>query len=884
MSQQVESPESDAGACLHLILFFDHPPRRRPWFWDSLAGLAEQQALILTAVYNGQPYNLDAQLSGLKLRDFQSLSLPLRLEPEQALSALLEDEKHLPAAVARLWLSAETLWSPASLATWLAQLAEYPVMMPMCLPAGQKQLRRQFQARVFCSGEPGLVTAGLIRLPPCLLWRSDQDQKIRTQGLSEQRVNIDLSSYLWAEPPPPASDPSLDRADAELLWQAFRQTPAVGLLDDLLARTPGSPRLYPFASRLLAPELALDLLARGFMQGLLSPMMLQAAEALLAKNQPVSAEACRALLAGRFGQGSLNRWTDFSGWADCLPRRASLSVCLIVRDEANMLTDCLKSVKPVADELIVVDTGSQDGTPVLAKELGARVFERVWPEDFSAARNWSLDYASSDWILVIDADQRLEADSLAQLDAFLWEPLPGLPRGQVAIKNLSDQGQVSLIHFESRLFPAVASLRYRGRIHEEVLLQGPGFSPSPLIEGVSMLHWGYVRERLISKDKARRNVDLLLKQQAEEPEQAHWMTYLADSLSALGEHETALGWYRRVLEAWDAQVPARPVQKLTLLRTLSQMSNLLLKLRRFQDVLALAERYEAEAEAVPDFWYVRGLAYLECESLPQAEACFWKCLSFRDHPERLEGLASAYTPDCTDSLPLQQLLLLEIARFRRSTDAGTLLSLFKQWTQAGCATSPALPHPLLYWAEVALLSPAQQLPELPQALRLSPAGQGILLALVWLDSAYGQVPEQSWIQSPADNFVWAELDSGQRQAICHQLWQSADARSSWMAQALLYLDFVWLNQLDQILLLAQLSHSAGQPDLALQWIQAARQRRPDEPLLLNNEAMLLFESGRSERACRQLELCLKIAPGFVDAQNNLQGIRNWQKKQNLVGP
>jgi GT2 family glycosyltransferase/2-polyprenyl-3-methyl-5-hydroxy-6-metoxy-1,4-benzoquinol methylase len=86
-------------------------------------------------------------------------------------------------------------------------------------------------------------------------------------------------------------------------------------------------------------------------------------------------------------------------------KESTLSVCMIVKNEEDHIAKCLMSVKPVADEMIVVDTGSSDGTKDTAAAFGAKVYDFEWTGDFSAARNYSLSQASGDWILVLDADE-----------------------------------------------------------------------------------------------------------------------------------------------------------------------------------------------------------------------------------------------------------------------------------------------------------------------------------------------------------------------------------------------------------------------------------------------------------------------------------------------
>ena len=88
-------------------------------------------------------------------------------------------------------------------------------------------------------------------------------------------------------------------------------------------------------------------------------------------------------------------------------KKHTLSLCMIVKNEEKHLVKCLKSVRDVVDEMIIVDTGSTDKTQDIAKVFGAKLFDFPWTGDFSAARNESLQYASGEWILVLDADEAI---------------------------------------------------------------------------------------------------------------------------------------------------------------------------------------------------------------------------------------------------------------------------------------------------------------------------------------------------------------------------------------------------------------------------------------------------------------------------------------------
>src|SRR5581483_7060685 len=124
--------------------------------------------------------------------------------------------------------------------------------------------------------------------------------------------------------------------------------------------------------------------------------------------------------------------------------RMRLSICMIVRDEAAGLPRCLASLAGVADELVVVDTGSLDATPALAEAAGARVIRIAWPRDFAAARNVSLDAATGDWCVVIDADEELAPPMRAALrETVERADAAGLTGLKIRQRNLSAPGELT---------------------------------------------------------------------------------------------------------------------------------------------------------------------------------------------------------------------------------------------------------------------------------------------------------------------------------------------------------------------------------------------------------------------------------------------------------
>jgi O-antigen biosynthesis protein len=116
-------------------------------------------------------------------------------------------------------------------------------------------------------------------------------------------------------------------------------------------------------------------------------------------------------------------------------KKNTLSLCMIVKNEENHLVRCLRSVRDVVDEIIIVDTGSTDKTIDIAKVFGAKLFDFPWTGDFSAARNHSLAQATSDWILVLDGDEAISARDLDELKALIHKRSPSPVAYHVATRN-----------------------------------------------------------------------------------------------------------------------------------------------------------------------------------------------------------------------------------------------------------------------------------------------------------------------------------------------------------------------------------------------------------------------------------------------------------------
>jgi glycosyltransferase involved in cell wall biosynthesis len=178
-----------------------------------------------------------------------------------------------------------------------------------------------------------------------------------------------------------------------------------------------------------------------------------------------------------------------------------LSLCMIVKNEAQNLGRCLASAQAWADEIIVVDTGSSDETVAIAESFGAKVDYFEWCNDFAAARNYSLSLATGEWILVLDADQELFVGS-----GFLNElqTKPELLARQVCLRH-ADPGDELTEMDTCCLFRNVPDLAYVGKYHEILLYRGQPI-PAELIQpvpGMTILHYGHSQNALLQKSPSR---------------------------------------------------------------------------------------------------------------------------------------------------------------------------------------------------------------------------------------------------------------------------------------------------------------------------------------------------------------------------------------------
>jgi hypothetical protein len=292
----------------------------------------------------------------------------------------------------------------------------------------------------------------------------------------------------------------------------------------------------------------------------------------------------------------------------------SISACMIVKNEQPFLDGCLSSLKGLVDEIVIVDTGSQDESLDIARRHGVRLIEWAWRDDFAAARNIGLDAASSEWLLYIDADERLADTSYERLRA-------GLDRADAFAGRLRFQVNAnSTFYREYRLFRNDPRLRFKGAIHETITpdldaLRRDIGAVSVDVDG-SLVHLGYDGDMTA---KYRRNLPMLRIAVAREPNRLYYWYDLATTLAGLGETDEAIAISAAGLAREETTDPLAMVMRSMLVFTQAR-----LRLQRGEDVRGLVDQGLASYPANWSLRFLRARAAIDvgdpASAIPDLEA------------------------------------------------------------------------------------------------------------------------------------------------------------------------------------------------------------------------------------------------------------------------
>ncbi len=305
----------------------------------------------------------------------------------------------------------------------------------------------------------------------------------------------------------------------------------------------------------------------------------------------------------------------------------SLSLCMIVRNEEKNLARCLDSVMGLVDEIIIVDTGSTDATKAIAGAYTDRIYDLIWQEDFSKARNYAASLARGQWILTMDADEELEGkdkDLLLQLvekdeaEAYFFP----------TISFIGDTlGLEKVINMSLRLYKNKREYQYTGRIHEQLAINIIKAKPEAIMasRNVRIYHYGYTLKAFKAKEKNIRNRRILELMQEENKEDPFVLFSLGNESFASNDFSHALEHYYSSLE----KIPENSGYEAKLLLRIVLC---LIELKDYDGGLALIELGITKFPKQTDFNFLKGIIFKTQQRQDAARKCFQKCLELGEAP------------------------------------------------------------------------------------------------------------------------------------------------------------------------------------------------------------------------------------------------------------
>ena len=226
-----------------------------------------------------------------------------------------------------------------------------------------------------------------------------------------------------------------------------------------------------------------------------------------------------------------------------------ISQCMIVKNEERNIERALSWGKGIVSEQIVVDTGSTDNTIKLAMNMGAKVYKFPWIDDFSAAKNYAISKAKYEWIAFLDADEYFSQEDAKKLLSILKNFDNQFYDGIItAFANLDDTGKIIEMGSHLRIFRNFSELRYHRKIHEYLKRTKNGsIQAIDMSNELCIYHTGYGKTENQWKKNSRRNLDMILKELAECPNDYEMYAYLGNEYARMEELQKAEEAYRKAI-------------------------------------------------------------------------------------------------------------------------------------------------------------------------------------------------------------------------------------------------------------------------------------------------------------------------------------------------
>lgn len=337
-------------------------------------------------------------------------------------------------------------------------------------------------------------------------------------------------------------------------------------------------------------------------------------------------------------------------------KKAPVSLCMIIKDEEKYLARCLASVKPIVDEMIVVDTGSNDRSKDIAVIFGARVYAYDWQNDFAAARNFSISKASGDWILILDGDEVISPLDYEQFNKMVAKKPKSPVAYTITTRNYNplanivgwvpndgnypaEEATIGWLPSEKvRLFYGKDQIWFEGAVHEIVdpILKRNNIEIKKC--NIPVHHYGRLDKEKLDR-KGEIYFEIGQKKLAEMGEDVNALRELAIQATILERNQEGLDLWKRLLAL-------NPFPELTAVAYVN-MGTIYSRLERFEDALDVSKKAMAVDQDLKEAQYNFALSELHCGHSAAAIETLEKLLrSFPDYPPAQFILCAAYC--CAD--------------------------------------------------------------------------------------------------------------------------------------------------------------------------------------------------------------------------------------------
>lgn len=347
----------------------------------------------------------------------------------------------------------------------------------------------------------------------------------------------------------------------------------------------------------------------------------------------------------------------------------TISLCMIVKNEEEHLPTALNSVKDVVDEIIIIDTGSTDNTVEIAKSFGAKVYFYEWNDDFASARNEALKYATSDWILSMDADDEMNGEDILKLKEFLKDTnavgisIPIFSEIEDRASNIKN----TTVNYLVRIFRNDPRIRFSRRIHEYV--DQSIYNIGGKIERVDIpvFHRGYIDPETLQKkmERNKRLIELALEENSED--HSLWV-YLGKTYLLLNDLNKAEECYRRAI---DIVVEGnKRYSSLFFLQTAYiDLALLLFERDKIDEGIEFFNKAMGIDPNFPDTYYYMGMAYYNKGMFKEAYESFKKVFQVDANKSLFSISHLGFRGEIT--LTMLQATALQLGLYREAIRYGT---------------------------------------------------------------------------------------------------------------------------------------------------------------------------------------------------------------------